>query len=45
VYVLCSNVQGVPQAWFGGYVQALAIYNTTLNAAQVLAISSAMASL
>jgi hypothetical protein len=45
MYILAYNNAGSVDQRFSGYVQAAAIYNVTLSAAQMLAISTAMAAL
>lgn len=47
IYIACLNVNGslLASSYLGGIIQALAVYNTTLSAAQVAAISAAMAAL
>lgn len=39
------NWNGTIDSYYSGYIQAVAIYNTTLTAPQVLAVSTAMAAL
>jgi hypothetical protein len=45
VYVGCRNLNGSPNTYQTVKIQALAIYNTTLSAPQILAVSTAMAAL
>ena len=44
-FVGAANNGGSPLLYFSGSIQSIAIYNTTLSAAQVAAISSAMSAL
>jgi len=43
VYFLARNLSGSPSGYFGGIIQAIAIYKTTITAAQAAAVSSAVA--
>ena len=45
LFLVAQSLDGAPAAYFNGTIQAVAIYNTTLSAAQVAAISSAMSAL
>ena len=42
VYILALNNNGSPSSYTTSYIQALALYNTTLSAAQVAAVTTAM---
>jgi hypothetical protein len=45
VYIGAQNLDGAAQLFASVSIQALAIYNTTLTASQILAVSNAMAAL
>jgi hypothetical protein len=42
IFIGCLNNNGNPEYYFNGYEQAIAIYNTSISAAQVLAVTNAM---
>ena len=45
IYILCRNNNGTPGSIFTGTIAAVAIYSSALSAAQVAAVSAAMAAL
>ena len=45
IFIASWNINGVPSTYFSGKILALAIYSATLSAAQVAAVTAAMAAL
>ena len=42
IYLMARNADGLATSVFSGKIQAVAIYNTTISASQILALTNAM---